>query len=61
MAFEVDLFLDLHCVDELMTYSCLHTVFWPAATNLAESFGFVKVYSKELFDATRKPGGGQED
>lgn len=39
MALEADLVLDLHCDDESMIYSYLHADFWPAATDLAESFG----------------------
>lgn len=39
MAVEADLVLDLHCDDESMIYAYLDKLFWPAATDLAESFG----------------------
>lgn len=39
MAVEADLVLDLHCDDESVIYAYLHQDYWPAATDLAESFG----------------------
>jgi len=39
MAVEADLVLDLHCDDESVLYTYLDQSFWPAATDLAESFG----------------------
>jgi len=39
MAVAADLVLDLHCDDESVLYTYLHADFWPAATDLAESFG----------------------
>lgn len=39
MAVQADLMLDLHCDDESVIYAYLHEKYWPAATDLAESFG----------------------
>lgn len=43
MAVEADLMLDLHCDDESVIYAYLHQDYWPAATDLAESFGLEAV------------------
>jgi hypothetical protein len=43
MAVEADLVLDLHCDDESVIYAYLHQAYWPAATDLAESFGLAAV------------------
>ena len=39
LAVEADLVLDLHCDDESVIYAYFDKLFWPAATDLAESFG----------------------
>lgn len=43
MAIEADLVLDLHCDDESVLYAYFDKLFWPAATDLAESFGLEAV------------------
>jgi predicted deacylase len=49
MAIEADLVLDLHCDDESVIYAYFDTLFWPEATDLAESFG---LHSVLLSDGT---------
>ncbi|MDB5524848.1 MAG: putative succinylglutamate desuccinylase/aspartoacylase [Rhizobium sp.] len=44
MAIAADVVLDLHCDDESVIYAYLHQDFWPAATDLAESFGLHSVF-----------------
>jgi predicted deacylase len=43
MASGADLMLDLHCDDESQLYAYLHEVWWPEATDLAESMGLEAV------------------
>jgi predicted deacylase len=43
MAIGADLVLDLHCDDESVIYAYFDKLFWPAATDLAESFGLHSV------------------
>jgi predicted deacylase len=43
MALAADLVLDLHCDDESQLYAYFDAEFWPAATDLAESFGLEAV------------------
>lgn len=43
MAAACDLVLDLHCDDESQLYAYLDAEFWPAARDLAESFGLEAV------------------
>lgn len=43
MAIAADLVLDLHCDDESVIYAYFDKEFWPAATDLAESFGLEAV------------------
>jgi predicted deacylase len=43
MAVAADLVLDLHCDDESVLYAYFDKLFWPAATDLAESFGLEAV------------------
>ena len=43
MAVTADLVLDLHCDDESVLYAYFDQLFWPAATDLAESFGLEAV------------------
>jgi predicted deacylase len=49
MAIEADLVLDLHCDDESVIYAYFDHLFWPEATDLAESFG---LHSVLLSDGT---------
>jgi len=43
MAIGADLVLDLHCDDQSVLYAYFDTLFWPQATDLAESFGLEAV------------------
>ena len=43
MAIEADLVLDLHCDDQSVIYAYFDKLFWPEATDLAESFGLAAV------------------